>query len=164
MLKVKEKQNGSSKKKGGKGRQQQPQSNQSNQSGSTKQRGNSGGPAQGPLKCSHCGKLGHSVDNCWCRDNPRGTRPSTASSDKRCFRCNRVGHTAARCYADRHTDGRVLQPNGVPKPERSADSNAAQASNPTTSNVSLGVCATSHLNCQRGASSTPAARPNHDWY
>ena len=159
--------NSKSKSKAGTGKKKQKQQQQSNQSqGQQKQRGNSGGGGyQGRPKCSHCGRMGHTVDKCWTKDNSSGPRPSISSDTvKCCYRCGRPYHVAAICFADRHIDGRPLPQNGVKKPERYTDSSAATASKSNTATGSLGVCTTSHLNCRPGASLTPAVRPTNAWY
>lgn len=110
--------------------------------------------------CGHCGKPGHSVDNCWTKDQSK--RPSGGqNSGVQCNRCGRMYHPATRCWAEKHVDGHALQPNGVAKPERSrADSNAAQSSNAAVTPASLGSSATmTFLNSGWGHSNSLAVRP-----
>ena len=109
--------------------------------------------------CGYCGKRGHTVDNCWTKD--QSSKPNSGhGSDVKCYRCGRMNHAAIRCWADKHVDGQQLQPNGVVKPERRTDSNVAQASNASAAPSSLGATAAlTYLNSGWGASNSRAVRP-----
>jgi hypothetical protein len=140
----------SKKKKGQKDKTGSDQQQNSNNQSDTKPK----------VTCGYCGKTGHSVDNCWTKD--QSLRPSgSQQTGVKCFRCGRMNHAAIRCWAEKHADGHALQPNGVTRPERSnADSNAAQASNAAAASSTVGTSASmTFLNSGWDGSYSRAARP-----